>query len=103
MRKLLLVHTFLPMARRSTSVLSVGRDKRDKLLYVAVGKRLKTECDDNVVRGTLEGPDHHAMLMTVKVNDKWRLTKRINEDRRRLKLQTLKEKNERGGVCISQE
>ncbi len=60
---------------------------------MAVGKSLKTQVmDAKVVRGMFEGSDHYALHMKVKMGDKWKFRKRMNGERKRLRVERFRDK-----------
>ena len=73
-----------------------GREDEQKGLidYISVGKRIKSDvmyaC---VVRGMVDGSHHHAVLMKLKMNDRWTFKKERMEVKKRLRLDRFREKN----------
>ncbi len=56
--------------------------------YIAVDERIRIRVDvidAKVVRGALEGSDHHAVVVYIMLRDKWEFCRKSGKEKRNMK------------------
>ncbi len=94
-RGLFLTNTFFQHKNIHRYTWRRGNDYQQKGLidYVAVDERLRKDvCDAKVVRGMFDGSDHLAVLVKLKMKEKWVYEKKGGVKKEIVKIEELQEK-----------
>ncbi len=60
-----------------------GREEKSLIDYIAVDERLRKDVmDAKVVRGSLEGSDHYAVVVKIMLRDKWEFCSKSEKEKR---------------------